>query len=226
MGAVTHYNEAAVYLRAQGLAVTWKKATGLTVTLPCHICGVATGQHSEYCSKGISDTLRGEVKYRADLPRWPWACPACGGHGNIYDYSANDDLSQQCPTCKGSGRRGKQAKPRDDWWRILAGVRCPNIVDGKHLTARDVGLPTWECDLCHGTGYVQHPHDFLMMKRIANAGEAAYEWLVLVKMNDVLCNGLMPPPIERVLVHPTKLITHDLICIYPAADWARAVKEQ
>ena len=89
MGAVMHYNEAAVYLRAQGLDAKWDKASGLTVTLPCKACIYGTPFNDDMSEKitcpdchGTSKrTLRGGVKYRPDPPRWLWACPDCGGGG-------------------------------------------------------------------------------------------------------------------------------------------------
>jgi len=87
-------------------------------------------------------------------------------------------------------------------------VRCRMCMSDEHCTTN--------CDTCHGTGWLSHPHDFLMLKRIAKPGEAAYEWLVLLKqmtttMQDVYC-----------IPHPER----GDIYVYPADKWARAVKEQ
>ena len=144
-------------------------------------------------------TLRGEVKYLASLPKWLWPCPVCAGFGDM----------GLCPACKGAGRRGPMRPPALWWWDVLEGVRCKRYPG----TCQDT-----DCSDCHGTGWLAHPHDFLMLRRIAKPGEAAYEWLVLVgAIHPGGLRGKSLMTIENDNEH------HGAIWVYPADEWAGAI---
>ena len=171
--------------------------------------------------------IRGEEKTLASLPKWLWACPDCGGSGKYadkYTYGRCGGDYEPCPFCAGSGHRGPMRPPAAWWWDVLEGVRCPSVVDGKHLTAADkvkAGLSTEDCG-CHGTGWLSHPHDFLMLKRIAKPGEAAYEWLVLVLNPLAHVDGFGSHDDLRLWTIAATKDSRELY-VYPADKWARAV---
>jgi len=146
--------------------------------------------------------IRGEEKTLASLPKWLWPCPECEGTGaKVWDFT--------CPACKGSGRRGPMRPPALWWWDVLEGVRCwyckGDGVEPNSMRA--------QCCICKGTGWLSHPHDFLMLKRIAKAGEAAYEWLVLTFMLECYQDSALYQ------IEPD-------IWVHPAAEWARAVVKE
>ena len=244
MGTVTAYEQAAEYLQSCGLNVDivgsdqtiHARGLHLTVTLPCPHCdnGLIESSPEATRERGVNlcascpachgtgkRTLRGEEKTLASLPKWLWPCLNCGGGGKTMQpctCSPQDGFEgcsecdggwtlDTCPACKGSGRRGPKRPPAEWWWDVLEGVRC--------LECGGEGGWVAPCESCSNTGYTSHPHDFLMLKRIAKPGEAAYDWLVLVidKHPDA--------PLE-----PAQIIScggkADNIHVYPADKWARA----
>jgi len=152
-------------------------------------------------------TLRGECKGAKDLPLYLWRCPECEGHGTAdgEPMPSPSAFTYACARCKGSGLRGPKRPPRKEWWTILEGVRC-NDGAAFHHAGRNS-----ECIICHGTGWLSMPHDFLIVKRYG--AKPACDWLVLVKeMAPAIISGLCIPRDGHCDIH-----------VYTAADWAAAI---
>ena len=237
MGTVTAYEQAAEYLQSCGLDVDivgsdqtiHARGLHLTVTLPCKRCGGDGLRHDVFrydyygqqaflppdvsrpysevgccpdCKATGKRTLRGEEKTLASLPKWLWPCPVC---------IEMEFKPGQCAVCNGSMRRGPKRPPAEWWWDVLEGVRC--------LECGGEGGWVAPCESCSNTGYTAHPHDFLMLKRIAKPGEAAYEWRVAAKAVD------MPVGITVMNLAPPPGYKH-ILQIADAAEWARAVVKE
>lgn len=193
--------------------------TGQDPGLDCVVSGISQRRKWD---KGVPDLT-------VTLP-----CSECDGHpvANSMDHGRRVVLS--CPTCNGTGKRtlrgeektlanlpkwlwgrGPKRPPAAWWWHTLEGVRCDC---GSEI--RDDYIYTCTCEHCKGTGWLSHPHDFLMIRRIADH-EAKYDWLVLI-LDD---NSPYPEGDVRLdtLLYNPRDDHAPVIGIYRADKWARAV---